>query len=582
MSFYIRLFCLLMILLLPISGNAFNGKEHVDLSNDAIDLAIEYLKKYPLKNTCPEEGEYKKKRIDDVKKVLTSFKEGDWILKNGKEMTKSKGKYSYSNFVRYVDSVKSPFEWIKMDVESACVGQADCNLDKKFLKTLPDNYMTSLDAAHQNHAHFQKEAMYSFWWWHKQAIAEAYFSRKSGACPKNSKSDHTYFCKCEPLRGAFLLSAYADHFLQDYFAPGHTLTPRSLTSDMYSLAIHDRYNKKGHLFQVTNCDRIINICNQVKKSLALKTDREKKLKERLVCICPDDNVKEIGTLMLYGDDYLDKSEDQRIFIALVCARSILDVAETYIHGEIKNHFTSFTWEEESNSVKKAEIAFGNYVFNGDRKSETTTAKLDETATDSKPKLKVESGRYDIKKNQGPESTAGEADKTTVDSDVDLILNFNFLYQGLRSSSETDDRFSFELDFSSARFFLTDKNLGLDTAHKFFPKHFMIGASLGYSFVLDQDYGHGPIFKIPINFNKINCKLIPLAGYRWYTGGPETSGKPLFGVRAGFGLGPVYFLVGVSWEHRLGPGNTLEEALVYTSGLSFEYPALSLFNWTSKK
>jgi hypothetical protein len=79
-------------------------------------------------------------------------------------------------------------------------------------------------AIHRNSDHFQFSAAEHYTWLHEQAISEA--------------AEH------HP-REALWYEAFALHFLQDFFAPGHAVTPRKGTHDAISAALHDRFNDTG-------------------------------------------------------------------------------------------------------------------------------------------------------------------------------------------------------------------------------------------------------------------------------------------------------------------------------------------------
>lgn len=83
---------------------------------------------------------------------------------------------------------------------------------------------SATQAAHSNHAHFQAELIASQNLYHRLAMALA----------RDGK-----------LFGALFTSAMSDHYLHDFFAPGHIGTFRSHMSDIYSNAMHDSINASG-------------------------------------------------------------------------------------------------------------------------------------------------------------------------------------------------------------------------------------------------------------------------------------------------------------------------------------------------
>src|SRR6185503_12554553 len=98
----------------------------------------------------------------------------------------------------------------------------DLNLD--YLEGLYRSMDSLFSASHLNFNHFQGRAMHSFWFWHKQAVNVGRTN----------------------LMAALVLEAYAQHYLQDFFAPGHVIAPRDEgTHDLFAVTLHDNYNQQG-------------------------------------------------------------------------------------------------------------------------------------------------------------------------------------------------------------------------------------------------------------------------------------------------------------------------------------------------
>lgn len=104
----------------------------------------------------------------------------------------------------------SPAEFLGLDLRRHCVDRW--------------NNFSANQAAHSNHTHFQAELVTSQHLYHRLALDAA----RSG----------------KPF-GALFINALSDHYLQDFFAPGHIVTFRSHMSDIYANAVHDSLNHKG-------------------------------------------------------------------------------------------------------------------------------------------------------------------------------------------------------------------------------------------------------------------------------------------------------------------------------------------------
>jgi hypothetical protein len=93
--------------------------------------------------------------------------------------------------------------------------------------------LAATQAAHSNHAHFQAELMASQALYHRLAIQ----LRREG---------RTF--------AALFVNGISDHYLQDFFAPGHVGTFRSHMSDIYSNALHDSINHGGAHLRFARAD----------------------------------------------------------------------------------------------------------------------------------------------------------------------------------------------------------------------------------------------------------------------------------------------------------------------------------------
>jgi hypothetical protein len=90
----------------------------------------------------------------------------------------------------------------------------------------PKSMATKLvQASHSNHTHFQKELLVSLDTYHQLAMSMA-------------RDNHN-------LAGALFVNAIGDHYLQDFFAPGHITVRRSQITDLFANAMHDAANVLG-------------------------------------------------------------------------------------------------------------------------------------------------------------------------------------------------------------------------------------------------------------------------------------------------------------------------------------------------
>ncbi len=115
----------------------------------------------------------------------------------------------------------------KMPSESEIIRFASCRAEKKVRHV--GNWLV---AVHQNTSHFEACAAAKYNGLHRLAIELAAESAQKGA-------------DAESLFVAFVAEAVALHFLQDSFAPGHLLTPRSGSTDIIARGMHNTHNRAG-------------------------------------------------------------------------------------------------------------------------------------------------------------------------------------------------------------------------------------------------------------------------------------------------------------------------------------------------
>jgi len=229
---------------------------------------------------------------------------------------------------------------------------------------------TFAQATHNNQAHFQHDALLSYQLMHQAAASIVDNSRVLDDDERRG----------EIIRG-LVLNAMADHFLQDFLAPGHVVTKRQALSDVVATAVHDRANEnnfeKKLTFQPSHewltslnvtyllrslCEAGTNPC-QLRKGLdalaATKENGEREtaqdLGEALQAL-----LEKRESIVMRGDDLLwqgnAEQRKQRLFMVLVTAQSVVDT----IFGE--SSFTRPQWEEKDAVPTVAKMLYGEYLL----------------------------------------------------------------------------------------------------------------------------------------------------------------------------------------------------------------------------
>jgi hypothetical protein len=117
-------------------------------------------------------------------------------------------------------------------------------------------------ASHSNHTHFQAELITSFSLYRSLAISKALAGN--------------YF-------GAFLLRAVSDHYLEDFFSPGHITTYRNHLSDVGANSQHDHANQNSRLFVNVTSIRM----HQLFSAVNFSCEPGAKLSPELLKLAPD-------------------------------------------------------------------------------------------------------------------------------------------------------------------------------------------------------------------------------------------------------------------------------------------------------
>jgi len=206
-------------------------------------------------------------------------------------------------------------------------------------------------ASHSNHAHFQQDLLMSIRVWHLLAVSIG-------------QRERNYY-------GGLFINAISDHYLQDYFAPGHIVTVRDRLTDVPATATHDLANQMGAIFRPKLLPKVRRILNFICSDYA--DDKACVVRPELDRILTNPNQKlqindvaesahrlKDGNLVLFrGDGLLNGSQQaaQRLLLLCVQVASVLDVLD----GE--NSLQRFKFEYVlDRAVPTASTDFGEYQF----------------------------------------------------------------------------------------------------------------------------------------------------------------------------------------------------------------------------
>jgi hypothetical protein len=291
-------------------AEAFRKQEHRDLSNLALQLALEHQRRMH-----PDESEL----------WLALEKE---LLAQGKDAT------TFGDITRAADFVFEPRKLVPDPDASdilacaqppkryralcaACATGLGDACGKEILavtqRKLGQRWRWLL-VAHTNEIHFDRGAVRTYNDLHQRAVEQVRRWKEAGA-----QGIAAY-------RIALRTEAAALHFLEDFFAPGHLMTRRAVHEDLASRSLHNRFNRKGLLarFRTAAMEPLRStLCDPGRGSadpLAETARLCEAVQEEPICF--------------KGDNRLERSETraQRLALLLLAAHSITEVLEAGIGG----------------------------------------------------------------------------------------------------------------------------------------------------------------------------------------------------------------------------------------------------------
>ena len=325
---------------------SFDEYEHIWLGNTALELALDFYLQ------------------EDIYSDLND------------EIREKFEKVTYGEIVSRVDYWLHPETIIERSrfSENPIRGYPTC--PEEIWEKLHPTCVEEILASHYNQTHFQMDLLSSLDFWHKKSLSIAN----------------------ENIYSALLFNAISDHYLHDFFSPGHITTDRKKLNDRISLGIHDHTNnmirvlpghEPGHSFVLNNehwsgGTELRNILRYLKKKMPEYLDGDKKnrakyetyghrrlfqqinqhntievFEERLTRL-ENSSKKEIVTV--FGDGFLlkERSHEQLLLMLLVQTLSIGDVLEARKNTKKARSPSNRYGAEHENSLQRVRNSFNEY------------------------------------------------------------------------------------------------------------------------------------------------------------------------------------------------------------------------------
>jgi hypothetical protein len=243
-----------------------------------------------------------------------------------KEFGDSSSQFGYGQLVVSIDHRIDTLKIFEQGYQQGPLPTKVKDLDPRILKQALTVDLSALRAAATNETHFQSELTTNLRFWHYFAVQTAAYGE--AAKTSGDRQGNLFL--------ALMLNSFADHYLEDFFVPGHILTPRYGLHDAVALAMHDQFNIIGTHFEL---DRdavkhdLAPILDDVPPDVLTSIRARPELVEAF-------RKGDLGDLTLWGDSDLGRSPTEELLITLVVSRSILDILESYETGRQVNHLSS--------------------------------------------------------------------------------------------------------------------------------------------------------------------------------------------------------------------------------------------------
>ena len=525
------------------AGLAYDSHEHEQLSNMSFAIARERMRGVQY---GPAVRDRRRSRGLEYEQVCGEYYAG-LPSGNGKSTH-----LTYGHVVALVDSIRDVFGLVRADSVLAGWPTEASQLDLDLLLELSTNTESFVIASHENYGHFQGRATRNFGLWHDQAVRVA----EEGN-----------------LFGALLVSAYADHFLQDWLAPGHVAAPRSESShDLATLSWHDLHNRKGLTYTLAAARDLVPIAAAAEQ-LATNAGgvlrasfyaRKNSLQFELPVSASRFGELRVGcgagsyAVQCKGDGYLEQDSLQLAFMSVYAARSVLDVLESWASATAVNSFAQYEWRGELSEDAQgglAMMAHGGLGFG--------VLRVGESPGTAPSPLSLDDG-----------SSVPRADREfsvvaplTAHYWENPVFGLSFGMQGVAHHAAGSVRSVWNVDCYSPR---AIDVLGRGRALR--PREWISSPPLilGASGVVNLAYGGlGPSVRVFHAIPSWNIEFSVVGGARYYDIGAGW-GKFLE-CRADWGLHMVNLFVSVGQDTFWGR-DQLEEGSSFTAGISLAAPA----------
>lgn len=494
LNMILRMILLSVFLLSVIPGQSygFDWEEHVFISRNAFLVSLTYAQQTGLINE------------DEAKSLRSCFDQDDDM------------NYGYLSAI--VDDVTDPMKFIILYGPHVDVDGVDCSAAKALFR---DHKVTAIDkliASKYNEDHFGERTLTKFRQFHD--LAQLYAIRGN-------------------LCLALVLNAFAVHYLEDFFAPGHLLSPRTDINNISALALHDMWNEKGAEISINMSAELMDYLDIIKKMKQIG-DSEEGVKALV-----DLNGK---YLTIYGDGLLNKSKGQKELLISEVAKTITAVIDAYKNHTLREFDSDYTVEvrTEKKSIPLVDMTY----------------EYEEISPTFEDEAYVPVGRdYELARL------------------VPIIEISPYMATPLRSGYNA--RWGLEVDLAmyiTPAMYVKPRMVEDSTATDFF-ETFMIGVALGYDYSDEifntNNHSHGPMIKLIFDLKDSDIGFCLYAKWKFNDENDHTFQSFPFGGRVKFSRDFFALYAGLGNELRYT--DKRENVITVYTGVTFYFPVgMTLF------
>lgn len=434
----------------------------------------------------------------------------------------------------------------------------------------PKNLAT-IQATHNNHAHFQQDLLTALRLWHLAATAVS------------TKESNVY--------GGLFINSISDHYLHDFFAPGHLVTPRDRLTDLPATATHDLANEMGALFRPSlssnktpgalrvleylcqvnegSFSTAISECNPNPKIESLLRNNGSSINILISDLKIDAiALKNNDPILLRGDGHLDQKDlsRQRTLMLAIQAASILDILE----GTNSLADVYFSYEMRK-GLPSAKTSFGQYDFSyaGEKIATVLDRKIDPTTASQSESEK--SNKYLSPVRFTPCSLGGCRDRF-----YELRTRSPILSISMQGESHVN-RASHQ-----RRLISIDGSTGAVVwdANKFsggWLEGVEITPLFGYAYYQENGFrGNGPVLRLTASVPETEFSISSYARWLSYPMAGGSTRKISLGLRADAGFSSYFtFFISGGTDHAVTSTGSLSKSLILGAGIRVGAPMTRL-------